>query len=315
MNARSLSANDDSRTNAASAAADTLDRPGDPQTRAVSLPRRPSRRRFRLGRGPTVGLVLVCLVVLVALFAPLLAPYPYDQVSFGETLRPPMWVAGGSASHPLGTDQLGRDLLSRIIFGARTSLFVGVGAVLLAGVIGVLAGICAGYAGGRTDEAVNRVAEVQLAFPPIFLAIAIMAVIGQSLLNVVLVLGIVSWVQYQRVARANTLAVKHNAYVEAARALGATPGRVLLRHVLPNVLPALVAIATVSVSTMIMAEAGLSFLGLGIQPPLPAWGGMLADSRDVWEVAPWTPFFPGAAILLTVLGINLLGAGLTDEAA
>jgi peptide/nickel transport system permease protein len=127
------------------------------------------------------------------------------------------------------------------------------------------------------------------------------------------VLGIVSWVQYQRVARASTLDVKHNAYVEAARALGAPPGRVLSRHILPNVLPTLVAIATVSVSTMIMAEAGLSFLGLGIQPPLPAWGGMLADSRDVWEVAPWTPFFPGAAILITVLGINLLGSGLTDE--
>ncbi len=311
MNADSLSATEGSRAGAGSAAAVAVAPRPRPRTRIVSVPRRAPR--FRLRRGPTVGLVLVSLVVAVAIFAPLLAPYPYDQVSFGETLRPPMWVAGGGASHPLGTDQLGRDLLSRVIFGARTSLFVGVGAVMLAGVIGVLAGICAGYAGGRTDALINRLAEVQLAFPPIFLAIAILAVVGQSLLNVVLVLGIVSWVQYQRVARANTLAVKHNAYVEAARALGAAPGRVLLRHILPNVLPALVAIATVSVSTMIMAEAGLSFLGLGIQPPLPAWGGMLADSRDVWEVAPWTPFFPGAAILLTVLGINLLGAGLTDD--
>jgi peptide/nickel transport system permease protein len=127
------------------------------------------------------------------------------------------------------------------------------------------------------------------------------------------VLGFVSWVQYERVAPASTLAVKHNAYIEAARAVGATPGRVLLRHILPNVLPPLVAIATVSVSTMIMAEAGLSFLGLGVQPPLPAWGGMLADSRDLWEQAPWMAVSPGAAILLTVLGINLLGAGLTDD--
>jgi ABC-type dipeptide/oligopeptide/nickel transport system permease subunit len=312
VNAKSVSADDRGETGL-SVGAVAVAPPREPLAHAVSLPGRAPGARRRLRPGPTVGLVLVILVASVAILAPWLAPYPYDQVSFGETLRPPMWVAGGSASHPLGTDQLGRDLLSRVIFGARTSLFVGVGAVMLAGVVGVLAGICAGYAGGRTDATIGRLAEVQLAFPPIFLAIAIMAVIGQGLLNVVLVLGIVSWVQYQRVARASTLAVKHNAYVEAARAIGATPGRVLSRHILPNVLPALVAIATVSVSTMIMAEAGLSFLGLGIQPPLPAWGGMLADSRDVWEVAPWTPFFPGAAILVTVLGINLLGAGLTDE--
>jgi peptide/nickel transport system permease protein len=249
----------------------------------------------------------------VAVFAPLLAPYPYDQVSLGDTLQAPMWAAGGSPGHPLGTDQLGRDVLSRVIFGARTSLLVGIGAVLLAGVVGVFAGICAGYAGGSLDDIVGRLAEVQLAFPPIFLAIAIMAVIGHSLLNVVVVLGFVSWVQYQRVARASTLAVKHHAFVEAARALGASPARVLLRHILPNVLPALTAIATVSVSTMIMAEAGLSFLGLGVQPPLPAWGGMLAESRDVWEVGPWNALFPGVAILVTVLGINLVGAGLTDD--
>jgi ABC-type dipeptide/oligopeptide/nickel transport system permease subunit len=313
MNASGFSVNDGRHAGNVPAGAVVVAPTRKAETKDVKLPPRAARLPHRLGLGPTVGLVLVILVVLVAIFAPLLAPYAYDQVSLGETLKPPMWVAGGSPSHPLGTDQLGRDLLSRVIYGARTSLSIGIGAVLLAGVIGILAGIGAGYAGGRTDELVGRLAEVQLAFPPIFLAIAIMAVIGQSLLNVVLVLGFVSWVQYQRVARANTLAVKHHAYVEAARAVGATPGRVLLRHILPNVLPALVAIATVSVSTMIIAEAGLSFLGLGIQPPLPAWGGMLADSRDVWEVAPWTPFFPGAAILITVLAINLLGAGLTDD--
>ncbi len=294
-----------SAATAAEPAADATPRP-----LALSRQQRRARRRV-----PPVGALLVIVVVAIALLAPFLAPYPYDLVALGDTLKPPMWAAGGSPSHPFGTDQLGRDVLSRVIFGARTSLFVGVGAVVLAGVVGVLAGICAGYAGGRFDNFVGRVAEVQLAFPPIFLAIAIMAVIGQSLPNLVAVLGFVSWVQYHRVARASTLAVKHNAYVEAARALGAGPARVLLRHILPNVLPALVAIATVSVSTMIMAEAGLSFLGLGIQPPLPAWGGMLADSRDVWEVAPWNAVFPGGAILVTVLGINLLGAALTDEDA
>jgi peptide/nickel transport system permease protein len=242
----------------------------------------------------------------------LLTPYSFADQALDRTLQPPFWAARGSLLHPLGTDQLGRDVWSRLVYGSRTSLVVGVGAVVLAGLIGVTAGIVAGYAGGKVDDLIGRVADLQLAFPPVFLAIAIMAVIGQSLLNLVVVLGVVSWVQYARVARSSALTIKHLEYVEAARALGAPVLRILVRHVTPNALPPILAIATISVSTMIMAEAGLSFLGLGVQPPTPTWGGMLAESRDAWTVAPWNAVFPGLAIFLTVLGLNLLGDGLRD---
>jgi peptide/nickel transport system permease protein len=280
---------------------------------AVAPEPRPRRRRLMRSRSAELGLVLVMLIVLAAVFAPLLSPFGYTDTAFDHTLQPPFWLPGGSLVHPLGTDQLGRDLWSRLVYGARTSLLVGVGAVALAGTIGVTAGVVAGYAGGWLDDLVGRAADLQLAFPPVFLAIAIMGVIGQSLLNLVLVLGLVSWVQYARVARGSTLAIKQLEYVDAARTLGAHTARVLMRHVGPNVMPPIAAIATVSVSTMIMAEAGLSFLGLGVQPPTPAWGSMLAETRDAWAVAPWSAVFPGLAIFLTVLGINLLGSGLIGE--
>jgi peptide/nickel transport system permease protein len=280
---------------------------------AVEPDARPKRRRLIRTRSGEVGLALVVLLVAAAVFAPLLSPFTYTDTAFDRTLQPPFWVAGGDLVHPLGTDQLGRDLFARLLFGARTSLLIGTGAVVLAGAIGVTAGLVGGYSGGRLDDLIGRAADLQLAFPPVFVAVAIMGVVGQSLLNLILVLGLVSWVQYARVARASTLSIKHLEFVEAARTLGAPSWRVVLRHIAPNALPPITAIATVNVSTMIMAEAGLSFLGLGVQPPTPAWGSMLAESRDAWAVAPWNAVFPGLAIFLTVLGINLLGAGLTDE--
>jgi peptide/nickel transport system permease protein len=253
---------------------------------------------------------MVALVVLVAVFAPLLAPHNYQEQQLPKLLLPPFWDAKADPAYPLGTDHLGRDLLSRIVFGARTSLLVGAGGVAIAGALGIALGLLAGYFGGIADDAIMRLVDVQLSFPPIFLVIAIMAVVGQSLLNLVLVLGLATWVQYARVVRGSTLAVKEKEFVEGARAAGAGHSRILVRHVLPNILPPVVVIATVNVSTLILAEAALSFLGLGVQPPTPAWGTMLAEGREVFRIAWWNAVFPGLAILFTVLGVNLLGDAL-----
>lgn len=256
------------------------------------------------------GLSIVGLVLVVAVFAPWLAPHDYRDQQLPKVLLPPFWQARADPSYPLGTDHLGRDMLSRILFGARTSLLVGGGGVLIAGSLGVALGLVAGYFGRTVDDVLMRLVDIQLSFPPIFLVIAIMAVIGQSLLNVVLVLGLVTWVQYARVVRGTTLSIKEKDYVEGARACGAGHVRILVRHILPNILPSVVVIATVNVSTLILAEAALSFLGLGVQPPTPAWGTMLAEGREVFRIAWWTAVFPGLAIVLTVLGVNLLGDGL-----
>jgi peptide/nickel transport system permease protein len=259
------------------------------------------------------GLVLVTLVGLATLAAPGLTRHDYREQELSRALLPPVWMRGGVPAHPLGTDQLGRDLWSRILHGARTSLLVGVGGVVLAGTLGLTLGLLAGFSGGWVDDVVMRLVDVQLSLPPIFLVIAIMAVIGQSLLNVVLVLGVVTWVQYARVVRASTLALREGEFVEGARAVGAGNPRVVVRHVLPNILAPLLAIATVNVSSLILAEAALSFLGLGVRPPTPAWGSMLAEGREVFRIAWWNALFPGLAILVTVLGINLLGDGLEDR--
>jgi peptide/nickel transport system permease protein len=266
-------------------------------------------RLFRSGAG-VAGLVIVAGVVLVAALAPWLAPHDYRDQQLPKVLLPPFWQPRADPAYLLGTDHLGRDLLSRIVFGARTSLLVGAGGVAIAGSIGVLLGLLAGYFGGLLDDGIMRLVDIQLSFPPIFLVIAIMAVTGQSLLNVVVVLGLVTWVQYARVVRGTTLSVKEKDYVESARAVGAGHARILARHILPNILPPVVVIATVNVSTLILAEAALSFLGLGVQPPTPAWGTMLAEGREVFRIAWWTAVFPGLAIVVTVLGVNLLGDGL-----
>ena len=270
----------------------------------------PKRPRFLRSRAAVFGLAVVGTIVVVAVFAPLLAPHDFSDQQLPKVLLPPFWQPRADPAYPLGTDHLGRDLLSRIIFGARTSLLVGGGGVLIAGTIGISLGLLAGYFGRAVDDVIMRLVDVQLSFPPIFLVIAIMAVVGQSLLNVVLVLGLVTWVQYARVVRGATLSVKEKDFVEGARAAGAGHARILVRHILPNILPPVVVIATVNVSTLILAEAALSFLGLGVQPPTPAWGTMLAEGREVFRIAWWTAVFPGLAIVITVLGVNLLGDGL-----
>ncbi len=259
-----------------------------------------------------LGLAVLVVSVVLAALAPALAPADPARNDLLARLTPPMWLDGGSWQHPLGTDTLGRDVVSRMLYGARVSLIVGFSAVVLAGALGVGLGLVAGYYGGRLDDALMRLGDVQLAFPALVLAIAVLAVVGSGLGNVVLVLGVTGWVTYARIARGETLSLRHREFVESARALGARDAGILWRHVLPNVLPSITVVATFSVARTIIAEASLSFLGLGIPPPAPSWGAMLDEGRNYLTTGWWLALFPGLAILAVVLGINVVGDWLRD---
>lgn len=254
----------------------------------------------------TAGLLLTVLLVLVALAAPLLAPY---DPNFQETSRR---LEQPSKQHLLGLDDLGRDVLSRILFGARISLRVGFSVVLLASVIGITLGAISGYFGGWADTIVMRLSDILLAFPGILLAIALVAVLGPSLNNVILALATIGWVSYARLVRGQVLKVREMEYVTAARALGARSPRVIMLHVLPNVINPVIVMATLGLAGAILAEAALSFLGLGVQPPTPSWGAMLTSGRRYLGLANHLAIFPGAAIMLAVMGLNFLGDGLID---
>ena len=258
------------------------------------------------------GLGVIAAVVVVAAFAPALAPSDPVKNRLLDRLTPPMWAQGGSARHPLGTDTLGRDVLSRLLHGARISLTVGLAAVLVAGVVGVGLGLVAGYRGGWADDLLMRLGDIQLAFPVLLLGVAVIAVLGASLTNMILVLGASGWVTYARIARGETLSLKERDFVAAARALGAPASHVVARHLLPNVLPSLMVVTTFSVARTIIAEASLSFLGLGLPPPAPSWGAMLDEGRNYITTGWWLALFPGLAILLLVLAINLCGDWLRD---
>jgi peptide/nickel transport system permease protein len=260
-----------------------------------------------------VGLFIFVTMILVALFSPWIAPHGYSDQNLLQSLRPPAWMANGTWDHPLGTDRLGRDLLSRLIYGARVSTAVGVFSVLLGGTLGTIIGLLAGYYQGWVDDVISRFIDVQLSFPPVFLAIAIMAAVGQNLTNLIVVLALVTWVQYARVTRGSTMALRNQEFIMAARAIGARNGRILLRHLLPSLLPTLGVIAAVNMSSMILAEAALSFLGLGVQPPTPAWGSMVSEARGIMSLAWWNAVFPGLAIALFVVGTNLMGDGLRQR--
>ena len=268
-------------------------------------------RRRRPGSLVLVGSALLALTVLASAGAPLLSASNPVRPSFGQRLRPP-WGLGGTPSHPLGTDNLGRDILARLLHGGRVSLVLATSAVLLAGGVGILAGLLTGVLGGLVDDLVMRAADVQLAFPVIMLAIAVVAVVGTSPVALVGVLSLSGWVLHARTVRANVLTVRRLEYIEAAGALGATRPRLVLRHVLPNVLAPILVIASSQFATMVLLESGLSFLGMGIQPPAPAWGTMLAEGRDYLSNAWWLATVPGLAISVVVLGANLLGDGLRD---
>jgi len=254
----------------------------------------------------TSGLILTVLLVVVALAAPLLARYDPNVQDTARRLEPP------SKSHPLGLDDLGRDVLSRVLFGARVSLRVGFSVVILASLIGITLGAMAGYFGGWTDTIIMRVTDILLAFPGILLAIALVAVLGPSLNNVILALVIIGWVGYARLVRGQVLKVREMEFVVAARALGARSPRVIVRHVLPNVINPIIVMATLGLAGVILSEAALSFLGLGVQPPTPSWGAMLTSGRRYLGLANHLAIFPGAAIMLAVMGLNFLGDGLID---
>jgi len=296
---------------AAAPAAPEIAPPGRPrpwtEREWVTLLRRLVRRRTAL-----FGMLVVLLVMLGAVAAPLVAPFDPLEQDIGQRLREPGWQDAQGRVHALGTDHLGRDILARIIFGSRIALLVGLAAVMISGVLGMVIGLVAGYFGGRMDDFLMRLADVQLAFPFILLAIAVIGVLGPSLRNIIIVIGVSSWVVYARVVRGEVLSIREREYVHAAVALGSRHWRVLVTHVLPNTFTPWLVVATLDMARVIVIESALSFLGLGVQPPTPTWGGMLADGRVYLSTAWWLATFPGLAILITVLGINLFGDGLRD---
>jgi len=273
----------------------------------MALLRRLVRRRTAL-----FGLVVVGIAVLTAALAPVVSPFDPLAQEISQRLREPGWQDAQGRIHPLGTDHLGRDILARIIYGSRIALLVGLAAVAISGVLGMAIGLISGYFGGRVDDFFMRLADVQLAFPFILLAIAVIGVLGPSLRNIIVVIGVSSWVVYARVVRGEVLSIREREFVHAAVALGSRDWRVLARHVLPNAFTPWLVVATLDMARVIVIESALSFLGLGVQPPTPTWGGMLADGRVYLSTAWWLATFPGLAILVTVLGINLFGDGLRD---
>jgi peptide/nickel transport system permease protein len=269
----------------------------------LAPPRRPAWRRSPL---TVAGLVLIVLLALIAALAPIIAPAdPLKQV-LSTRLKPP------SAAHWFGTDQLGRDVLSRMIYGARISLLIGTVVVGLAASLGTIVGLIAGYTGGWLDESLMRLTDVFLAFPALILAMAISGALGPSLNNAMIAIAVVSWPIYARLVRAQVLSLREREYVEAARSLGASPGRIVWQHILPNTLAPLLVQASFDMGSAILSAAGLSFIGFGAQPPTAEWGVMISDGRNYIVTQPWLSLFPGLAILLTVAAFNLIGDGLRD---
>lgn len=263
-------------------------------------------------RSGVIGLVLFLVVVVAAVFAPLLSPYdPLDQ-NLSDNKMPPAWEAEGSWDHPLGTDNLGRDTLSRILYGTRVSLTVGFFGVLIACSIGLVIGAVAGYIGGRVDDVVVNVVNLVLSLPYLLFVVFIASVLGRSLLNVILIFGITDSPVFARITRGEVLRIRESGYVESAISAGARWGRIVFDHILPNLIGPLITLATFEMSRMIFYEAGLGFLGLSVPPTVPSWGNMLANGRKYLTSYPWIATFPGLAIMFSSLGMNLLGDWLRD---
>ncbi len=254
----------------------------------------------------SLGLFIVGTMSLAAIFAPLIAPYDPTQINVDAILQPP------SAAYILGTDNLGRDVFSRMIYGARISLWVGFVAVGISLSIGILLGLIAGYFGRFIDEVIMRFVDVMLCFPSFFLILAVIAFLEPSLTNIMIVIGLTSWMGVARLVRAETLTLREREFVHAARLSGAGTFRLLLVHILPNAMPPVLVAATLGIAAAILTESALSFLGLGVQPPIPSWGNILMEGKDVMGIAYWLSIFPGLSILITVLGYNLLGESIRD---
>lgn len=260
----------------------------------------------------TVGFVTLLLVILASVFAGQLSPYDPAKQNLLDKLMPPAWCEGGSASHLLGTDSLGRDVLTRCLYGARISLVVGVCSVAVAGVIGTVLGLLSGYYGGWIDSLIMRIADAFHAIPRILLAMVVLFVMGPSVFTLIMVIGVTNWVTYARMIRSEVLTIKEKEYIKASRTIGVTDREIILRHVLPNVAAQFIVVSTISVASSIIIEATMSFLGLGIQPPTVSWGVMLADGRNYLATNWWVCTFPGVAITVTVMGIMFLGNWLRD---
>ncbi len=263
-------------------------------------------RRFLRHRSAMVGLTILLILIVIAIAAPAIAPFDPLKQNLRQALAPP------GTEHLLGTDEFGRDILSRILYGARISLRVGVMVVLLSGTIGVVLGLVAGYYEGRIDTVISRGLDILLAFPSLLLAIAVITILGPSLVNALFAIAIAQVPRYARVTRGVALSQKQRDYVDAARALGGNPARIMFVHLLPNVIAPVVILASLGIATAILTTASLSFLGLGAQPPEPEWGAMLSTGRSYMRQAWWITLFPGLAIMITVLAINLFGDGLRD---
>lgn len=252
------------------------------------------------------GLVIVLVMSLLALFAPLIAPYPPDETHLNMILQPPC------SAFPLGTDRLGRDILSRLLYGGRVSLWVGFVAVGISVGIGTVLGLLSGYFRGLADEAIMRLVDIMLCFPSFFLILAVIAFLEPSLANIMIVIGLTSWMGCARLVRAETLSLRERDYILSSRLSGCSTAYILFRHILPNAMAPILITATLGIAGAILVESSLSFLGLGVQPPTPSWGNMLMDGKVAIEIAPWLSIYPGLAILITVLGYNLLGESLRD---
>ena len=263
-------------------------------------------RRLKKNKLAMFGLAIVIFLILIAVFAPFISPYdPISRIKEESSLSP-------SRIHLFGTDLLGRDIFSRVIYGSRISIEVGIVAVGISVIIGLFFGALAGYFGNVPDAIIMRFADIFFAFPYILGAIAIMTILGPGLINIFIAIGILGWASFARIFRGSILSIKNKEYIEAARALGASNYRIIIKHIFPNAFAPIIVYATMNVGTAIIVEAALSFLGLGVQPPTPAWGKMLSESLDYIDIAPWMMFFPGLAIVITVLGFVLLGDGLRD---
>ena len=263
-------------------------------------------RRLRRNKLAMLGLAIVIILILIAIFAPLIAPYdPIARIKADSSLSP-------GKAYFFGTDLLGRDIFSRVIYGSRISIEVGIVAVGISVVIGLFFGALSGYFGGVSDTVIMRMADIFFAFPYILGAIVIMTVLGPGIVNIFIAIGILGWASFARIFRGSILSIKNKEYIEAARALGASNYRIITKHIFPNSMAPIIVFATMNVGVAIIVEAALSFLGLGVQPPTPSWGKMLAESLDYIDIAPWMMLFPGLAIVITVLGFVLLGDGLRD---
>jgi peptide/nickel transport system permease protein len=268
----------------------------------------------QLRRYPLVPLgLLTFFLVIPAVFAPLVAPYDPLKGSLANRLKPPVWQQGGSIDYPLGTDKLGRDILSRLIYGARVSLAVSMVAIFVGGILGTALGLISGYFGGRTDSLIMRLVDISLSFPTILVALVLVAAVGPSFSTVIIVVVVFLWARYARLVRGETLSIKERDFVARARVAGASHVRIMSRYIFPNVVNSLVVLATLQVGYVILLESTLSFLGAGLPRPTPAWGLMIADGRELIVTAWWVSMFPGLAIMLTVLALNLLGDWLRDH--